>query len=481
MRRGRPLSFRLSAYMLISLLFGTEVVFLVDFAASTMGYLRPKANPDDIAEPYTRRLVIESIVRASDGQLRIEPVAALRALAQRTPTLRFGALDKSTGAILSGSSEALARTLGSANSLHTHWMEFRFALPSEDREAAPGFLVQADTPYGALLIATYGFRFEWTILEALALDGLLDMVTWQGPVYVFAAFVIWFAVRRALAPLVSAAEKARNIDLDSLNEKLPDAAMPREVAPFVHAVNEALARVSDGVARQRRFVANAAHQLCTPIAILRARVDNPDDERLREDLRRDLRGLQMIVEQMLVSARLAEKGGEPREPLDFCALVREKIADYAPLMRENRRYVEFEGSAAPAMICGDRRALDSVVANLIDNALRAEPEDGTVVVRISEGPTLEIVDHGDGVAEADREMIFEPFWRKCDASPGTGLGLAIVKEIVAMHHGRICVETTPGGGATFRVTLSQARRAGGDHIANASDASGVRAPDGVAI
>ena len=241
--------------------------------------------------------------------------------------------------------------------------------------------------------------------------------------------------------------------MESLGHRLPENKMPSEVAPFVRAVNDALERLGDGIARQRRFVANAAHQLCTPIAILRARVDNPRDDGLRRDLRRDLRRLQAIVEQLLVSARLAERGAEAKELLDFAAVVRSKVADDAPLMRENHRNIEFEGPPSAVMLRGDRRALESVVANLVDNAMHAEPEGGAIIVRLTEGAALEVVDHGEGVADFDREMIFEPFWRKSEATPGTGLGLAIAKEIMDAHGGHIWVEETPGGGATFKVAF----------------------------
>jgi signal transduction histidine kinase len=94
-----------------------------------------------------------------------------------------------------------------------------------------------------------------------------------------------------------------------------------------------------------------------------------------------------------------------------------------------------------------------VLTNLIDNALRAEPSKGSVVVRIDSDKIVEVIDHGEGIAAADREMIFEPFWRKSESSPGTGLGLAIAKEIVDAHGGRIWVEDTPGGGATFKLAF----------------------------
>ena len=88
--------------------------------------------------------------------------------------------------------------------------------------------------------------------------------------------------------------------------------------------------------------------------------------------------------------------------------------------------------------------------------LRAEPEGGTVVVRVGEDATVEVIDHGEGVAESDRELIFEPFWRKNEATPGTGSGFAIAKELTETLGGRIWIEDTPGGGATFKLSFPRA-------------------------
>ena len=127
---------------------------------------------------------------------------------------------------------------------------------------------------------------------------------------------------------------------------------------------------------------------------------------------------------------------------------------------KHRRQVEFEAPSELVVVHGSEFALQSVVANLVDNALRAEKEGGTVNLRVGADATVEVVDHGEGVAETDRELIFEPFWRKSELTPGAGLGLAIAKELIGALGGRIWVEETRGGGATFK--LSFPRVASGD-------------------
>ncbi len=102
-------------------------------------------------------------------------------------------------------------------------------------------------------------------------------------------------------------------------------------------------------------------------------------------------------------------------------------------------------------------ALESVITNLIENAVRAEPVGETVLVRVLPGATIEIVDHGEGVAAKDREAIFEPLWCKSDATHGAGLDLGIARELIDQHGGRIWVEETPGDGATFKVFLPRTK------------------------
>ncbi len=100
-----------------------------------------------------------------------------------------------------------------------------------------------------------------------------------------------------------------------------------------------------------------------------------------------------------------------------------------------------------------RWAVESIVTNLMENAARAEPPGGTIVIRLTNDRKLEVIDHGVGVDTEDRDAIFEPFWRKYDADKGTGLGLAITKELIIAHGWRIWVEETPGGGATFKISF----------------------------
>lgn len=451
----RSLGLQLATYLVAALLLGAVIFVLGTQVANLLGIGRIASHLVDYSDEPTLAMVVASLARAPDGSAYILPNSALRARVEKIPTLQYAAFDPTTGAALPGSSTELGKMPISIDRVNLRAAYARFDIFSDDQVPTHCGLQLIDTSVGELVVAFCGNEFVWTDEPAFILSVVTGTFEWDLRIFCLAALVIWITVRRGLAPLRRAARCVRDIDMDSLEQRLSEGEMPSEVAPFVRAVNDALTRLSDGVERQRRFVANAAHELRTPIAILSARIDNPRDEDLRRDLRRYARNLRQIAERLLASARLAEGHATLDETLDFADLVLSVIADYTPLVMENRRHIEFEGPSTGITVRGDRRALQSVVTNLLDNALSAEPEQGTLLVRLGPGVTLEVIDHGEGVTQADREMIFEPFWRKSEATPGTGLGLAIVKGIVDLHGGRISVENTPGGGATFKVTLPE--------------------------
>jgi two-component system, OmpR family, sensor kinase len=267
------------------------------------------------------------------------------------------------------------------------------------------------------------------------------------------AGIAYIIVRSGLAPLRSAAAKAARIDAHSLSERIPESDLPSEVLPFVQAMNGALERVDKGIARERRITANATHELRTPIAILRARVDELDDAPLKQDIKRDVRRVQTIVEQLLVMAQIERQSAGTAATLDLGEIVLTIAADYMPIAIDNGRRVEFEEPTQQVFVQAERWAIESIVTNLVENAVRAEPEGGVVTIRVRPDAVIEVIDHGEGIAPADRELVFEPFWRKDDAAPGTGLGLSIVRELVTRIGGSISVDATQGRGATFAVRL----------------------------
>lgn len=405
-----------------------------------------------------REAVIDALRRAPDGALYVEPTDALRKHMERNPDFRYAVFNPETGALLPGSSMELAENFKALMG-NVEVFGSLFHLSNDANAKGRGYIRTTVTPFGKLGTIVYGSNFHWDdvfyqLHAYLVTENLLAYL----PLCALISIIGFSVVQGGLAPVRIAAARINKIDVDTLDQRIPDANLPSEIVPFVEAVNDAFRRVHEGVARQKRFAANSAHELRTPVAILCARIDKMDDGLLKRELQRDVLRIETILEQLLVLAQVEERGDANGAPeLDLREVIRSTIADYMPIAFDNNRYIDFDAPDAAIVIRGYRWAVESVVTNLIENAMRVEPNGGTVIVRVSASATVEVVDHGPGIALADREMIFEPFWRKSDATPGTGLGLAIARELMDKLGGRIWVEATPGGGATFKLAFSTNR------------------------
>jgi signal transduction histidine kinase len=405
----------------------------------------PFVNFTDVAAESAAGLVVAAV--EATGGAAIGEDAALVAYAAQRPGFVAAALRD--GVVLPGSDPVLARALAALGPALPRRGQLELDLPQRGLT----LFAQMDSGVGPLVVVTAGNRFLAQDTPAFFAVFLWQTLQIFAPALLCIALVIPFAIARGLRPVRRAAAAAAEVDLRSLDRRLPDAGVPGELLPFVTAINDLLARLEEGVKRQRLFTANAAHELRTPVAILRARLDGlPPDAPGRTDLLRDTQRITLLLDQLLAVARLDAREAALDEAIDLPAMVRALVADCAPLAIRAGRQIAL--SAEPvAPIRGNQRALESAVANLIDNALRAEPPGGTVQVAVGPGARVDVADHGAGVAPDDRAAVFEPFWRKDEASRGTGLGLAIVRDVARRHGGDVAVEDTPGGGATFRLDL----------------------------
>jgi two-component system, OmpR family, sensor kinase len=430
----------LAAWALVYALILGGVAFEFDFAVNDFAFAR------------ARDLVVGALAHRPDGSVAIEPTPELRALAERTPTLKFAVFDPNDGNALTGSSQELVALFSGMGRLKTRYVDF-----GVDGDATPGMRGAKEkraTPFGLKYIVAYGYVLHWDDLLYFVRTELRRPATFFAAMSVTSAIVSWFAIRHGLKPLRVAAAQAAAIEIDSLSRGIDAKDIPTEIQPLVDAVNSSFYRLEAGVARMRRFVANAAHELRTPLAIMRARLENAKDATYENDLKRDVSHIQAIVEQMLVASRLTEQQAPLDQEVDLVETIWQIVADYMPLVVDGGQKIEFDCGDSPVMVRGNRRAIECVVANVIDNALRAEPFGGTVRVRVTDTAIVEIIDHGEGIALEDREAIFDPFWRGSESTPGTGLGLAIAKELMDKLQGRIWVEETVNGGATFKIQLA---------------------------
>jgi signal transduction histidine kinase len=263
-----------------------------------------------------------------------------------------------------------------------------------------------------------------------------------------AADIIIF--RRALAPLWKASEEASNIGPARTDIRLPTEQIPREIMPLVTAVNQALDRLEDGFRVQRQFTADAAHQLRTPLAILRTRIETLGDGTARQALHADIEGMSRIVAQLLEIAELDTLVLDPGETADLRAVCAEVVGAIAPFAIAQHKDIALKGSDAPVMIHGNSEMLQRAIFNLAENAIKFTAKDTAVDVEVGDDGVVRVRDCGPGIAEGERELIFQRFWRRDrQRSDGAGLGLSIVRGVADDHAATVAVENLPGGGAEF--------------------------------
>ncbi len=279
------------------------------------------------------------------------------------------------------------------------------------------------------------------------------------------ALLAWRFVGSALAPLDRLARTVASRTPAAL-DPIGEASAPEEAVPLVRSLNDLLGRLRVALSAQRVFVADAAHELRTPLAALelqaqllaRAR-DEPERAAALGELRAGLLRATHLVQQLLTLAR-AEPDAAPAlsgERVSLADLVSQAVADRALLAESKGVDLGATQVSESAVAFGDPAALRTLLGNLVDNAIRHAPA-GTrvdVAAGVAGGrPYLEVVDGGPGIPEAERGRVFDRFYRRGDASrSGSGLGLAIVKAVADRHGASIALRDTPGGGLTVRVDL----------------------------
>jgi signal transduction histidine kinase len=258
--------------------------------------------------------------------------------------------------------------------------------------------------------------------------------------------------RRAVKPIVAASALAEEIGPDHTDLRLPETAMPREVLPLVRAVNDALDRLDAGFRAQREFTADAAHELRTPLAILRTQIDMLDDLDVAGPLRHDVESMSRLVNQLLEISELETVVVAEDEIADIVAISAEVAAFLAPLALSQQKTLAVTGTQRPVRVRGNGDALARAVRNLVENALAHTAPGTTVEIAVATEGVIRVLDRGPGIPKGDREHIFQRFWRRDRRRGGNaGLGLAIVARIAQMHGATVDVEERAGGGAVFAI------------------------------
>jgi signal transduction histidine kinase len=405
---------------------------------------------DNWGEYRFRRLVVESISLDGDRIVKVIPSPRLVEYSKANQRASYAVFDSETKNALQGSSGHLLKALESLNSANIKYL--RFNLPPNLLDL--GTLKTTKTNFGTYLIATYGYKFSLLDIP----DALLIFFNWHSflvvaPSMLGSVIIAYVLVYTGMSSLRQAMHNIHKLDINNLNMRINSKNAPTEIAKFIDSINLAINKLEKNVDTQKRFAATVAHELRTPIAIMLAHCDAEDNNRLRDKVKREVHRVQVLVEQLLAEASIAYRYKKDTKALDVSAAVIGIIADLTPLIIRDGKSVDFECSSGKVYGHYDRWALECIISNLILNALESEPSGGVINVRLLDNAVIEVIDHGHGISTQDRDSIFDPFWRKSASTGGIGLGLAISRNLVESMDGEICVEDTPGGGATFRIFL----------------------------
>jgi two-component system, OmpR family, sensor kinase len=282
----------------------------------------------------------------------------------------------------------------------------------------------------------------------------------------FFGVLIWVGVGRGLEPLDAMSKAVSKRRPDAL-APLSERALPDELQPLAASLNGLLDRLSGAIAAQRRFTADAAHELRTPLAALKLQVDlarrasAPHEVAAAfDDLEAGVARASHVVEQLMTLARVEpEAMAQTRTECDIVELAKDAIVARAALAADKSIDLGL-ARETPATVTGDPASLGILLSNLIDNALRYTPRGGRIDVSVDrdeDAVTLSVADTGPGIPAEARERVFDRFYRGDDnAEPGSGLGLSIVKRIADAHHASITLDAAgEGNGLVVRVRFPQ--------------------------
>lgn len=296
----------------------------------------------------------------------------------------------------------------------------------------------------------------------MMLDILLADLVPQLVLVLLAGIYLVVGVKRGLQPLhILADEIAQRSSRDL--RPIPEQHIFLEVRALTDTINDLLERLGLAIATQQRFIANAAHQLRTPLAGLKLQVERAQREQDLSAVKPALMHIQSCADRMshLTTQLLVLAKSEPIDgdyelkPVDLCRLAKETSMDWVPKALQRNMELSFEGLKQPLIVRGDEVLLRELLANLLDNAICYGHDQGNIVIKVESvpSPRLSVEDDGSGIPEDEMDRVFERFYRiPGSQGDGCGLGLSIVKEIADLHKARLELSRINAGGG-IRVDL----------------------------
>ena len=308
--------------------------------------------------------------------------------------------------------------------------------------------------------------------SVLANDIIKGVILPQFVILPLAIVLVWFGLSRGLAPLTALQENLRARHPDDLSP-LEASSAPPEIEPLVTSFNELLTRLAQNIDLQKRFIADAAHQMKTPLAGLHMQAELALREDASPEVRRSLEQIATgadqaarLVTQLLALARAENRmSGQVFTHVEVAHLARLAVRDWVRAALAKQMDLGYEGPEEPVFVDGNPVMLREMLSNIIDNAIRYTPAGGRITVRVSpqreaDQVHIEVEDTGPGIAPAERPKVVERFYRILGREgDGSGLGLAIVREIAAMHGGKLTLDdhvyqpSLPQAGTLVRVSL----------------------------
>ncbi len=422
-------------------------------------------------KPYDRqlgemaRLLAQQVSASEDAGTRfVLPAGAAELLHSDEADTVYYQVRGTRGELLSGDSSLPAPSTDSpvGKTGQPHWRDIEFR-----NESVRVVSIWVDTPAAASTIdgvkpplvqvaETRGKRSQ------LATEIAKGVMLPHFVILPVAVLLVWLALARGIKPLNQLQQRIRQRRSDDLSP-IDEREAPEEVSPLVRAINDLLARLDGSIRAQKNFLADAAHQLKTPLAGLRTQAElvqreidagQRDPQVLKKSLRQIALSTQRaahMVNQLLAMAS-AEDTSQAigHQPVNLARLAADTVRDFVPRAMEKRIDLGYEGPDAaqrPVLrINGRSVLLRELIRNLVDNALQYTPEGGHVTVRVVADPfgqvaVLQVEDSGPGIPAAERELVFQPFYRALGTNvDGSGLGLAIVREIAQRHGAELTLE-----------------------------------------
>lgn len=290
------------------------------------------------------------------------------------------------------------------------------------------------------VVSDFVLRVGWIVPPLLVLLLTIDIILF----------------RRVARPLLRASEQAVAIGPERIDVRLPITEIPSEILPLVQSVNQALDRLEKGFRTQREFTADAAHELRTPLAVMRSRVESLGPSQVKAALLQDISSMTRMVGQMLDIAELDVLTVGEDETADLQAACIEVVEALAPLAVAVDKSIGFSGPTAPVTVKGSQEMIYRALRNLAENAINHTPQAQTVEIILTDNGKISVVDEGPGIGDDERELVFRRFWRRDRRrADSAGLGLPIVQRIAEAHGTTVQISNRAPNGTEFSIQFTR--------------------------